>query len=152
MYRGALGRKKEKIKSLKKSKTKNMGPTDCFRDSIEKPIHEPLEMPYLQTPPMGTPALYMSYPYTSTPQSQLPVCAADGDKSKLLQVASEQVQKASLNVGTWERPQTKHTAPPCENKKGGCQHSAGFGRIKRRHISLRILKQDRAGSAEQAHL
>lgn len=53
---------------------------------------------------------------------RLPVCDPDSRKSELLQIANNHVQKASLNLWTWERP-------PLRKQNRGYDHTAWLCRI-----------------------
>lgn len=72
-------------------------------DSMRKPIHEPLGMPFLQTCQTGPWAPTTLY---DMPHGQLPVCTPVDGEYEHLQMASEYAQKVGLILWDSEKLQT----------------------------------------------
>ena len=104
------------------------GITYCIVDSIKKPAYEVLGAPPLWMQPTGPLAhlvLSTLHPNTPTHCGCLPVGTSNCSvESNLWHLASEQVQKPSLNLQAKERPQTWASALCLGKQKESFQHLA----------------------------
>ena len=101
-----------------------------------------------RSPTVGSqvpPALSVPHLHTLIPHGQVPEHTPDSSERKLLQTASEHIQKAQICKPGRDH-KFENLVLPLGKHKGGCQHLT-----KTRHMNLRILPQEGAIDMKQAY-
>lgn len=128
-----------------------MDPTNCFSDSIKKPIQEPLGMPICRFPQMAfrkpqSPAHLTHTHFYPVAGSQ---CTLQGQQEPR-QTTNERVQGTRQTWWPTKRLQISALAPPLGKQKGDCQKPCWYVTGLREGIQLRTLSKER--SVEKVYL
>ena len=125
-----------------------MDPTNCFSDSIKKPIQKPLGMPVCRFPHMAyrkpqSPARLTHTHFYAVAGSP---CTRQGQQEPR-QTANEHAQ----GDRPIKRLQISALAPPLGKQKGDCQKPSWYVTGSREGIQLRTLSKERR-SVEKVYL
>ena len=127
------------LKGLLMSQTPSRSPTVSSWDAL--PL-DPLADPW------APPVLHEPHPHTPPSYGWLPVHTPNSGESKLLQMASEHMQKAILSLKTWRKTQFEIWLYLWESEREVVSTRLVHCRIKGKHASLRILPQEGARIVE----